>query len=60
MNDHDDALDFEPIHRVLFGVDPADFLAFFRRRYPNAYEGRGAGHVIEMVWQDRELVLTVL
>ena len=59
VNDHDDALDFEPIHRVLFGVNPADFLAFFRRRYPNAYEGRGAGHVIEMVWQDRELVLTV-
>ena len=39
VNNHDDALTFEPIHRVLFGVDREDFLAAFRAVYPNAYEG---------------------
>ena len=50
VNNHDDALQFEPIHRVLFGVDPADFMAEFRKFYPNAHEGAGAGHTVEVVY----------
>ena len=59
VNNHDPALGFEPIHRVLFDVDPADFLAAFKAAYPSAYEGRGEGHVIEMVWQGNDVCYTV-
>ena len=50
VNNHDDALQFEPIHRVLFGVDHEKFMKAFQAAYPNAYEGRGEGHTIEFVW----------
>ena len=49
VNNHDDALQFEPIHRVLFGVDPETFMAAFRTAYPNAHEGKGEGHAIEVL-----------
>ena len=39
VNNHDDALQFEPIHRVVFGVDPAEMLESFKAFYPGAYEG---------------------
>ena len=51
VNNHDDALRFEPIHRVLFGVDAKDFMAAFQRFYPRAYEGKGEGHAIEVVYE---------
>ena len=59
VNNHDDALQFEPIHRVLFGVDPAQFMAEFRRFYPGAYEGRGEGHTVEFVWAGGDTYITV-
>ena len=46
VNNHDDALQFEPIHRVLFGVDAAALLDALKAYYPGAYEGRGEGHTI--------------
>ena len=58
-NLHDSALQFEAIHRLLFGVEPEAFLSAFRAMYPNAYEGKGAGHTMEVVWQDRDIFLTV-
>ena len=51
VNNHDDALQFEPIHRVLFGVDAKDFMAEFQKFYPNAHEGKGEGHCIEVVYE---------
>ena len=51
VNNHDDALQFEPIHRVLFGVDPKELLDAFKKFYPNAHEGRGEGHAIEVVYE---------
>jgi len=59
VNNHDDALQFEPIHRVLFGVDPANFMAEFKKFYPNAHEGRGEGHEIEVVWKGHDGFVTV-
>ena len=59
VNNHDDALGFEPIHRVLFGVDHDDFMAAFQTAYPNAYEGKGEGHVIEVVWEGHDGFITV-
>ena len=46
VNNHDDALQFEPIHRVLFDVDAVALLDALKAYYPGAYEGKGEGHVI--------------
>ena len=59
VNNHDDALQFEPIHRVLFGVDQKKFMDAFRAAYPNAYEGKGDGHTIEFVWNGESRFITV-
>ena len=59
VNNHDDALQFEPIHRVLFDVDREKFMAEFKKFYPNAHEGKGEGHVIEFVWEGVDTFYTV-
>ncbi len=59
VNNHDDALGFESIHRVLFDVDYDDFMAAFQAVYPDTYEGRGEGHVIEVVWEGHDGFITV-
>lgn len=59
VNNHDEALGFEPIHRVLFDVDAADCMAAFKAAYPNAYEGKGEGHIIEIVWEGVDTFYTV-
>ena len=41
VNLHDDSLEFEPIHRVVFGVDPQKLLADLLAAYPGAHTGRG-------------------
>ncbi len=46
VNNHDDALQFEPIHRVVFGVEPEKMLQAFLAFYPGAHEGEGEGHTI--------------
>ena len=59
MNCHSDALEFEPIHRVVFGTDPEALLAAFRACYPNAHEGAGEGHTIAYTWAGGRGLLTV-
>ena len=59
VNNHDDALQFEPIHRVLFDVDREKFMAEFQKFYPNAQEGKGEGHTIEFVWEGVDKFITV-
>ena len=59
VNNHDDALQFEPIHRVLFGVDHKKFMEEFKKFYPNAHEGKGDGHVIEVCWNGHDGFVTV-
>ena len=46
VNNHDDALQFEPIHRVVFDVDATALLEALKAYYPGAYEGQGEGHTI--------------
>ncbi len=58
-NLHDDALKFEAIHRVVFGVDPEKLLAAFMEFYPNAHEGQGVGHTIAYTWAGGKGYLTV-
>ena len=65
VNLHDEALQFEPIHRVVFGVDPAALIEAFLAFYPGAYvlegpdaaQGSDSGvpagaHVIRFVSED--------
>lgn len=46
MNVHDDALEFEPIHRVVFDVNPEDVMAAFKEFYPELSEDDNGGHKI--------------
>ena len=59
VNNHDDALRFEPIHRVLFGVEPEAVLKALLDFYPGAYEGAGSGHVIAWTMAGRTGSVTV-
>lgn len=59
VNLHDDALDFEPIHRVLFGVEPRAVAEAFLEYYPGAYIGSGAGHSMPCFSAEGEFTLTV-
>ena len=59
VNLHDDALTFEPIHRVLFHVDGQDLWAAFRAFYPAAHTGAGAGHTVEVCGQGLDGAWTV-
>ena len=59
VNNHDDALTFEPIHRVVFGVEPEKLLESFKAFYPGAHEGAGEGHTIAYTYAGRTGSITV-
>ena len=59
VNLHDDSLEFEPIHRVLFPVDPKQLLADLLAAYPGAHYGAGEGHQITYVLPGERGILTV-
>lgn len=59
VNNHDDALQFEPIHRVLFGVKPEAVLDAFKAYYPGAHEGVGEGHTIAYTYEGHKGLITV-
>lgn len=58
-NLHDASLEFEPIHRIVFGVDPEHLLAALIAAYPGAHYGPGEGHVLEYVYGGKEGCVTV-
>ncbi len=49
-NIYDEALEFEPIHRVLFDVNPAEVIEKLKKFYPESNEG----HKIEFVYEDKK------
>lgn len=54
MNIHDEALEFEPIQRVVFEIDPKALMDAFTDYYPDAaYEDNG-GQKIRFVYGDKE------
>ncbi len=59
VNNHDDALTFEPIHRVVFGVEPEKLLEAFMTYYPGAHEGTGEGHTIAYTYAGHTGFVTV-
>ena len=58
-NLHGDALKFEPIHRVIFGVDARKLLDAYMAAYPGAYEGQGEGHTVAYTWEGGTGYITV-
>lgn len=59
VNNHDGALTFEPIHRVVFGVEPEKLLEEFKAFYPGAHEGPGEGHTIAYTYAGHTGCVTV-
>ena len=60
VNLHDPAVEFEPIHRVVFGVKPEELLDALLNYYPSAAQGRGEGHVLPFVinrWSKGEVTV---
>ncbi|NBI66408.1 DUF1015 domain-containing protein [Pseudoflavonifractor sp. 60] len=61
VNLHDDSLEFEPIHRVVFGVRPEELLDALMRFYPSAVQGRVEGHLLPFVinrWSRGEITVS--
>jgi len=59
-NLHDDSLEFEPIHRVVFGAEPEELLEELLHWYPGASQGAGGqGHVLFWTGRGREGTVTV-
>lgn len=59
VNLHDEALDFEPIHRVVFGVEPEALLNELIAAHPGARHGLGEGHVLYFLHRDGAGTVTV-
>ena len=59
VNLHDESLKFEPIHRVLFGVDPGELLAELLKEYPGTHYGEGEGHSFRFICGRSEGIITV-
>lgn len=59
VNNHDEALQFEPIHRCVFGVEPEGVLEALKAYYPGAHEGPGEGHTIAYIWAGHAGCVTV-
>ena len=61
VNLHDSSLEFEPIHRVVFGVKPEELLDALMKYCPSAVRGREEGHVLPFVisrWSQGEITVT--
>lgn len=61
VNLRDESLEFEPIHRVVFGVKPGELLDALMAYYPSAVQGRGEGHVLAYDcgrWSRGEITVT--
>lgn len=65
VNLHDESLEFEPIHRVLFGVRPDEVIHQLREYYPDSIQGMEdsvgrTGHTLYYIYQGRRDAVTVL
>lgn len=58
VNLHDEALEFEPIYRVVFGADGEALLSDMKAYYPALTEGAADGHTFEVVYGDTTRVVT--
>jgi uncharacterized protein (DUF1015 family) len=58
VNLHDEALEFEPIYRVVFGADGEALLADMKAYYPTLTDGAADGHSFEVVFGGETRVVT--
>ena len=58
VNLHSDALEFEPIHRVVFGVEPAKMIEEFEKYY-DVSRTPGEGQKIEYVYEGKSETLYI-
>lgn len=58
-NLHDESLEFEPIHRIVTGVEPEGLVEELLAAYPGAYRGEGEGHILRYAHKDGAGVVTV-
>ncbi len=54
MNIHDEAIEFEPIQRVIFDTDPEKLMDAFMAYYPNASKENNGGQQIRYTYQGKE------
>ena len=59
VNLHDESLEFEPIHRVVFDVEPEHLLRDLISANPGAHYGQGEGHVLEYIYAGGEGCVTI-
>lgn len=59
VNNHDDALAFEPIHRVVFNTEPERLLEGLLQKYEGACIGEGEGHNITYIYKEDEGVINI-
>lgn len=60
VNLHDKSLEFEAIHRVVFGLDGEKFLEAFEREYEISYDENASGQTFVFVCGGQEKKVTVL
>lgn len=58
VNLHSDALEFEPIHRVVFGVEPAKMIEEFEKYY-DVSRTPGEGQKVEYVYEGKSETLYI-
>ena len=58
-NLHDASLEFEPIHRLVFGAKPEELLEALTEYYPGAKRGDGDGHKLAYVFGETQGVVSV-
>lgn len=59
VNNHDDALKFEPIHRVVFNTEPERLIEGLLQKYEGACIGEGEGHNIRYIYKEDEGVINI-
>ena len=59
VNLHDESLEFEPIHRVCFDVNPDELMKDFLAAYPGAHYGEGDGHTLTYVFDTEVGKITI-
>lgn len=59
VNLHDKSLEFEAIHRVVFGVDGEAFLKAFEQEYQVSYEGNDSGQSFVFVYNGQAKKVTI-
>ncbi len=59
VNIHDESMEFEPIHRVVFGVEPKDIINEFIKAEPSAVVGEGAGQKIVVYYGDKKETISI-